>query len=58
MIETTDKRTEPVMWNGCCEHCGRYIKYDPHSWCLGPQAGHYCWGCEPPGHEAMMVCEP
>lgn len=42
-----------------CLHCGNYIEQETaHSWCLGPRAGHYCFGCEPPGHECVMVAEP
>lgn len=31
--------------------CGEWIdEAQPHSFAFGPLAGHYCFGCEPPGH--------
>lgn len=33
-----------------CRRCGWFHEPDsPHSYCIGPQAGHYCFGCEPQG---------
>lgn len=41
-----------------CRRCGYFLDPEtPHSWVLGPQAGHYCFGCEPWGHFCKTVNE-
>jgi hypothetical protein len=33
-----------------CRDCGAWLEEgQPHSYALGPRAGHYCFGCEPAG---------
>jgi len=38
--------------------CGEWIEADqPHSFALGLLAGHYCFGCEPAGHQCKTFPE-
>lgn len=40
------------------KNCGWWIEEDqPHSFAIGPLAGHYCFGCEPAGHQCKTFPE-
>ena len=32
-----------------CRRCGEDLTEIDHDYCIGPRAGHYCYGCEPHG---------
>ena len=63
VVETTSdvvalaRGTTAMIMQVHCRRCGDDITDMAHSWCMGPRAGHYCFGCEPFG-EVVHTVEP